>query len=266
MTPHTPPDPSFALHHGSGAAMWQLADGAADLVLTSPPYYPPTLEAVLRRPLSRQVDIDAVERSITELAVSLQPVFAEVARVLRGDGKLIVQTRDLRYGGYLIGPIDTHRRLAEAAGFRLLTEIAWRSSPAPFSRGGARRSLWDTGHFVTETTEKFLVLARGPLLGGTGGPPVDAPHVYAEPVWTLPGQGARSTHQHESPLSVLRRLIQLYSVPGDLVVDPFCGHGTTLVAAIESGRSAAGWDIDGDCITVARGKVAAARAGSGPAC
>jgi site-specific DNA-methyltransferase (adenine-specific) len=52
-------------------------------------------------------------------------------------------------------------------------------------------------------------------------------------------------------MSVLRRLIAVYTRPGDLVVDPFCGHGTVVLAAVEQGRSGIGYDIDADCVAAA---------------
>jgi site-specific DNA-methyltransferase (adenine-specific) len=42
----------------------------------------------------------------------------------------------------------------------------------------------------------------------------------------------------------VRRFIALYSEPGDLVVDPFAGHGTTLRVALAMGRRAIGYEID----------------------
>lgn len=237
-----------AVHLGDGASMHQLADGDADLVLTSPPYFPSTLEPALRRPFRAQHDVDAVERQVVTYALSLQPIFSEIARALSPAGKLVIQTRDLRYGGYLIGPADTHRRLAEATGFHLMAEISWQSIHRSLVRDRVTRALWRRGQFVTYDVEKFLVMTRASLVSGAPARPLDPPGAFADPQWRTSTQGARRTHPFESPMPVLRRLIELYSEPGDLVVDPFCGHGTTLVAAISLGRDAVGWDIDPDCV------------------
>ncbi len=255
--------PAFEVHHGSGAAMRHLADASIDLVLTSPPYYPAALETLLRAPLDEQTRVDEVDVGIAELAVSLAPVFAEMARVLKPEGALILQTRDIRYGGFLLGPADAHRRLAEAVGFHLQNEIAWESSPPSGARDRALRAMWRRGIFVTSEVEKLLVFTRSGR-PRPGAMPIDVPEGFAEPVWRLPGQGARATHAHESPLSAMRRLVELYTVPGDLVLDPMCGHGTTLVAAMELGRRAVGYDIDPDCVAMAVTKTtkAAGRADS----
>lgn len=261
MTGAKPAGPPFAVYHGDGATMWQLADGEADLVLTSPPYYPAEIEALLRAPVTRQHRVDVVDEAVTSLALSLSPIFHELGRVLKVDGWLVLQTKDLRYGGFMVGPADTHRRLVEAAGFRLSAEISWASTPANPLRDRALRSAWRRGYFSTIDTEKFLVFTRPASAPAAVHGPLVVPEDYAEPLWRLPGQGARATHQHESPLAVLRRLVEIYSAPGDLVLDPMCGHGTTLVAALRLGRRAVGYDIDAACVEMSSDKAAGAAVG-----
>jgi site-specific DNA-methyltransferase (adenine-specific) len=50
-------------------------------------------------------------------------------------------------------------------------------------------------------------------------------------------------HPQQKPVPLLRWLVRAYSNPGDLVVDPFAGSGSTLKAALLEGRRAKGWDI-----------------------
>jgi site-specific DNA-methyltransferase (adenine-specific) len=67
--------------------------------------------------------------------------------------------------------------------------------------------------------------------------------VWFQQFWTLSGA---STRQHPAPfpLELANRLVRMFSFSGDTVLDPFCGTGTTLVAAAQSGRSAIGVEID----------------------
>jgi len=51
-------------------------------------------------------------------------------------------------------------------------------------------------------------------------------------------------HQWRKPLSLIERLVRIYTNPGDLILDPFCGSGTTLQAARNLKRNAIGIDID----------------------
>jgi len=59
----------------------------------------------------------------------------------------------------------------------------------------------------------------------------------------------------QKPLALLDLLIRACCPPGGLVIDPFCGSGTTLVAAVESGRRAIGIDRHPDAIEVTSGRL-----------
>ena len=52
-------------------------------------------------------------------------------------------------------------------------------------------------------------------------------------------------HPYEKPLSLLERLLRIYTNPNDTILDPFMGSGTTLLAASNTGRNAIGFEIDG---------------------
>lgn len=51
-------------------------------------------------------------------------------------------------------------------------------------------------------------------------------------------------HQFVKPLSLMERLVRIYTKPGDVVLDPFCGSGRTLQACKNLGRTFIGIDID----------------------
>ena len=54
----------------------------------------------------------------------------------------------------------------------------------------------------------------------------------------------RTSHPTQKPLSLLRTLIRCYSNPGDMILDPFAGSGSTLIAAHKEGRDALGFEIN----------------------
>lgn len=54
----------------------------------------------------------------------------------------------------------------------------------------------------------------------------------------------RTSHPTQKPLSLIKKLIQGYSNPGDNVLDPFCGSGTTLLACHDLDRSGVGYEIE----------------------
>jgi site-specific DNA-methyltransferase (adenine-specific) len=63
-------------------------------------------------------------------------------------------------------------------------------------------------------------------------------------------------HPTEKSVSVLQPLIRSFSRPGDLVLDPFSGSGSTLVAAALSGRRYFGIDLETKYVELARRRVA----------
>lgn len=234
---------------GNGARMDALADGAADLILTSPPYYPPDVEPLLRAPRTAQRELEHVRAAVVRYALSFRPVFVECARVLRPGGVLIVQTKDLRYGGALVSLAHVHRDLAEGCGFALVTRLFWRRTRDPLRHGRVHASVargLQVGGFVAADVEEFLVLsdADGPRSSGEVDLTEEEIRALHMPLWVLPASGGSRAHPHASPAPVIERLVRLYSRPGDLVVDPFAGGGTILRVARALGRRAMGWDID----------------------
>jgi site-specific DNA-methyltransferase (adenine-specific) len=76
-------------------------------------------------------------------------------------------------------------------------------------------------------------------------------------VWEIPSESARKIgHPAPFPVGLPRRLIELYTYRGDLVLDPFIGSGTTAVAAIETGRHYVGFDTDDSYLAIARQRIA----------
>ena len=87
-----------------------------------------------------------------------------------------------------------------------------------------------------------------------GGKPLDD-------VWDIPAiaptSRERTGYPTQKPLALLERIITLATQPGDLVIDPFCGSGTTLVAARRLGRRWLGVDASASAVEIARGRLSA---------
>jgi hypothetical protein len=62
-------------------------------------------------------------------------------------------------------------------------------------------------------------------------------------------------HPHQKPISLIERLLLIYSNPGDVVFDPFMGSGTTAVACKRLGRSFVGCETDSNFYQIARERV-----------
>lgn len=62
-------------------------------------------------------------------------------------------------------------------------------------------------------------------------------------------------HQWRKPISLIERLVRIYTNEGDLVLDPFCGSGTTLQACKNLNRNAFGIDIDPEWVKYCKERV-----------
>lgn len=77
--------------------------------------------------------------------------------------------------------------------------------------------------------------------------------------------GERTGYPTQKPLALLDVLVRSCCPPGGLVVDPCCGSGTTLVAAVNAGRRALGLDVSSAAVALSRRRVREALAGAGRA-
>jgi len=76
--------------------------------------------------------------------------------------------------------------------------------------------------------------------------------------FTLDAHGDR-VHPTQKPLALMENLVRLFTDPGDLILDPFAGSGTTGVSAIRLGRRFIGWEKDPKYHAIACKRLAAAR-------
>ncbi|WP_337177733.1 DNA methyltransferase [Paludisphaera sp.] len=78
-------------------------------------------------------------------------------------------------------------------------------------------------------------------------------------VWDIPYLNPkareRTGYPTQKPLALLERIVALASRPGDVVLDPFCGSGTALVAAVSLGRRAIGIDASEAAVALARSRL-----------
>ena len=81
---------------------------------------------------------------------------------------------------------------------------------------------------------------------------------FTKSIWRFPTVSAkRIGHPAPFPVELPRRLIELYSFKGDIILDPFMGSGSTCIAAINSERKYIGIDIDSEYCNLAEERISA---------
>lgn len=66
---------------------------------------------------------------------------------------------------------------------------------------------------------------------------------WFQQIWNITGASTKR-HPAPFPLELATRLVRMFSFTGDTVLDPFCGSGTTMIAALRTGRNSIGVEID----------------------
>ena len=248
--------------------MKALRSESVDLVVTSPPY--PMIEmwddrfgrqsASVKKALQKRDGPRAFEL----MHQLMDPIWKETYRVLKvggfaciniGDGARTINDNFVLY--------PNHMRVLQAAlgiGFSVLPCILWRkqtNAPNKFMGSG----MLPAGAYVTLEHEYILILRKGPkrefkneeVKKNRRESAVfwEERNRWYSDVWfdvkgmpqALNNKVARS-RSAAYPFEVAYRLINMYSVKGDTVLDPFLGTGTTTAAAIASGRNSIGYEID----------------------
>ena len=220
------------LHGDSRDLLREVPDASVDLLLTDPPYN-------LRGYSTGNIAMDWRRDFNNDLAEWDEDPFDpgawrdEFLRVLKPTGNVFVFTAYNLLGRWheVFDPVfDT---------FQL---VVWhKTNPAPkLRRAGFLNSceliacMWNAGHTWNFTTQKEMHnFIEAPVCGGR--------ERVRDPV-----------HPAQKPLRVLRHLIALASEPGDLVLDPFMGVGSTGVAAVEAGRRFVGMEREAPYVEAAR--------------
>ena len=254
---------------GDAREMDALGDDSVELVVTSPPY--PMIEmwdevfATLDPAIGDALDAGDGRRAFEAMHAQLESVWAEVERVLVEGGIACVNVGDAtRTLGGSFRVYQNHSRVVdafEALGFEPLPEILWRkpsNSAAKFMGSG----MVPPNAYVTLEHEYVLVFRNG-ADSRQFEPGADrryrAAYFWEErnrwfsDVWTdVSGElqaldhGDLRDRSAAFPFEVPYRLVNMYSVYGDTVLDPFWGTGTTSLAALVAGRNSVGYELSAE--------------------
>ena len=238
-----------------------LPQAFARLVVTSPPYN-------IGKPYEQRLQLSDYVNQQSE-------VIRECVRVLADDGSLCWQVGNY-VNGSEIAPLDTILYpIFTSLGLKLRNRIVWHFEHGlhcskRFS-GRYETVMWFTksDHYVFNLDEvrvpqkyphkKYF---KGPKAGQYSCNPLGK---NPGDVWGIPNvkhnHVEKTLHPCQFPVELIERLVLAMTKPGDWVVDPFMGVGTTAIAALMHERKAAGAEIVEQYMRVARDRIRKAQTG-----
>ena len=241
--------------------MRQFSDEAVHLVVTSPPYN-------LGKHYEHKTSIDAYLET-------QERVIAECVRLLHRRGSLCWQVGNYVQHGEII-PLDAMLYpVFRAHGLKLRNRIIWR-----FGHGlhctkrlsGRYETInwWTKSEQYTWNLDAIRVPAKypgkryfkGPNVGKLSGNPKGK---NPSDVWDFPNvknnHPEKTIHPCQFPVELVERLVLAMTDVGDVVLDPYMGVGSSVIAALMHDRMAYGCDVVPDYVDVARQRVREFHAG-----
>jgi site-specific DNA-methyltransferase (adenine-specific) len=230
-----------------------IADGSVHLVVTSPPYWN------LKRYNEHDDQLGHIN-NYEEFLGALEQTWREAYRVLVLGGRLVCVVGDVcqsrrKYGKHSVVPLHADICVqCRKLGFDNLNPIVWHKiSNASFEVENGTKFLgkpYEPNSIIKSDIE-FILMQRKP--GGYRQPTQvqrdksrmskDEYDQWFRQFWTITGASTKA-HPAPFPFELAYRLVRMFSFVGDTVLDPFCGSGTTMAAAMSCERNSIGIEID----------------------
>lgn len=227
-----PPDVIDRLYNKTSRKMSIVPDSSVHLIVTSPPYN-----------VGKEYENDISLKSYKRL---LSDVLKECNRVLIDGGRMCINVANLGRKPY----IPLHKIVMDIAlkiGFQMRGEVIWNKAA-----GAGSSTAWGSWMSASNPTlrdvhEYILIFSKGSFGRDKEGKVdtiTDAEFIkFTQSIWSFMPESAKKVgHPAPFPVELPYRCIQLYSFEKDIILDPFCGVGTTCLAAKLSGRHYIGFD------------------------
>lgn len=230
-----------------------IQDESIHLVVTSPPYW------ILKRYRENPAQMGHIE-DYEEFLEELSKTWKHCYRVLAPGGRLVCVVGDVclsrrKFGRHVVVPL--HADIAVTCrkiGFDNLNPIIWyKISKATYEVNNGTKFFgkpYEPNAIIKNDIE-FILMQRKP--GGYRKPTMEQRQLskiskkdyntWFRQMWNIPGASTKN-HPAPFPLELANRLIRMFSFCGDTVLEPFCGTGTTMLAAMKANRNSIGVEID----------------------
>jgi modification methylase len=239
--------------------MNSLPAGSIDLIFADPPYNL-QLENGLTRP--DQSKVDAVDDdwdkfdSFAHYDEFTRAWMAAARRLLKPDGAM-----------WVIGSYHNIFRVGTALqdlGFWMMNDIVWRkANPMPNFRGTRFTNAHETLIWAAKSQKSRVTFNYEAMKLANDDTQMRSDWLF--PICTgserLKGEDDNKLHPTQKPEALLFRILNATTKPGDIVLDPFFGTGTTGAVARKLGRHFIGIDREENYIKGARERIAAIRPG-----
>lgn len=228
----------------SSENMSELPDNCIHLMVTSPPYN-----------ATKEYDEDL---SLNDYLKLLRNIFKETHRVLVPGGRACVNIANLGRKPYI--PLSSFiNQIMLDIGFFMRGEIIW--NKAASSGGSCAWGSWMSANNATirdvheyilvynknrfdRKSEKESTISRDEFLE------------YTKSIWNFQTESAKKVgHPAPFPVELPYRLIQLYTYKDDIVLDPFCGSGSTCLTALKTERYYVGYDTEEKYVKLAKKRI-----------
>jgi len=271
---------------GNSQQMSELTDGSVQLMVTSPPYpmiamwddifakTEPKIGELFQK-LDATDEDETVRQIYTEMHDYLSKVWKETYRVLVDGGIACINIGDAtRTINEKFQLFPNHSRIIEVCekiGFTTLPYILWKKpTTKPMYKGKGAflgSGFLPPNAYVTLDCEFILLFRKGNLRKFK---PKDARRYesaftkkqrdeWFSQIWAVKGTRQTSSQLERRtaayPEEIANRLIRMFSVKGETVLDPFLGSGTTTKIAIQNERSSVGYEVDQNLLPVVTKKI-----------